>query len=105
MNKENLIALVSRETDCGKLQVSRIIEATINRIINAVARGEKVHISGFGTFEPKERAARVGRDLNTNTAYPIPARTLPVFTPLPGFKDEVASRAENRAKSLNKGKK
>ena len=61
MNKSDLVNRVSESIDGGRTAASRAVEAVIEAIQEAVTRGEKVAISGFGVFEKVERAARVRR--------------------------------------------
>ena len=80
MIKEDMIARVARETGYSRSVVANVIETTLSNITFALSKGDKVQFSGFGTFEPKKRAARTGRNPHTKEAVPIPARILPVFT-------------------------
>lgn len=80
MIKEDMIARVARETGYSRSVVANVIETTLSNITFALSKGDKVQFSGFGTFEPKKRAARTGRNPHTKEAVPIPARVLPVFT-------------------------
>ena len=63
--------------------------ATMQAIIDAVAHSDSVTLSGFGTFEPRERKERTGRNPRTGEAVPIPARTVPSFRPGNSFKSAV----------------
>jgi DNA-binding protein HU-beta len=58
-------------------------------IIKAVAESESVTLSGFGTFEPRARKARTGRNPRTGDPVPIPPRTVPSFRPGNTFKGAV----------------
>ena len=80
MIKEDMVSLVSDATGYSKSVVSTIIESTLENITLALANGSKVRFSGFGTFEPKHRAARTGRNPHTKEAVHIPARIMPVFS-------------------------
>ena len=87
--KEDMIARVARETGYSRSVVANVIETTLSNITFALSKGDKVQFSGFGTFEPKKRAARTGRNPHTKEAVPIPARILPVFTAGKYLKDAV----------------
>ena len=89
MNKADLIDQVASRTGLTKVAVAAAIEATMLTIIETVAQSESVTLSGFGTFEPKERQARTGRNPRTGELVPIPPRTVPVFRPGNVFKDSV----------------
>ena len=87
--KEDVVAKVARETGYSRSVVTNVLETTLANITFALSKGDKVQFSGFGTFEPKKRAARTGRNPHTKEAVPIPARILPVFTAGKYLKDAV----------------
>ena len=89
MNKTELIAAVSESAGLTKKDTERVINAAIDAITASLVRGEKVQISGFGTFEIKDREARVGRNPRTKEAIEIPATRTPVFKPSKALKDMV----------------
>lgn len=89
MNKADLIDQVASRTGQTKVAVAAAVEATMATIVETVAQSEGVTLSGFGTFEPKERRARMGRNPRTGDAVPIPPKTVPVFRPGNVFKDAV----------------
>ena len=90
MNKTELIAAVSQSAGLTKKDTDRVISAAIDAITAALVQGEKVQISGFGTFETKERESRVGRNPHTKDAIEIPATRVPGFKPSKALKDIVA---------------
>ena len=90
MNKTELIASVAQSAGLTKKDTDRVISAAIDAITAALVQGEKVQISGFGTFETKEREARVGRNPHTREAIEIPATRVPDFKPSKALKDIVA---------------
>lgn len=77
--KENIVAEVCRDTGYTRHTVEAVLNATFNNITLAMSQGKEVQFAGFGTFEPKERAARTGRNPHTNEPVPIPARVVPSF--------------------------
>ena len=81
MVKENIVSKISAQTGYSRFVVSSIVDTLLNEITMELSRGEKVKFAGFGTFEPKKRAARTGRNPHTNEVVPIPARVMPVFKP------------------------
>lgn len=81
MIKEEIITTVSKETGYSRSVTEEIVKSLFSNITEALASGQKVKFTGFGTFEPKERAARIGRNLHTNQPVPIPARIIPAFRP------------------------
>ena len=84
MNKTELIAAVAEKADLSKK------DATVDTITEALTQGEKVQLVGFGSFEVKTRAARVGRNPRTGEEIPISEAKLPVFKAGKALKDAVA---------------
>ena len=89
MNKADLVDQVAARTGQTKVAVTAAIEAAMDVIIETVAESEPVTLSGFGTFEPRARKARTGRNPRTGDAVPIPPRTVPSFRPGNSFKAAV----------------
>ncbi len=90
MNKTELIAAAAESAGLTKKDTERVINAAIDAITAALVQGEKVQISGFGTFEAKEREARVGRNPHTKEEIHIPATRVPSFKASKALKDIVA---------------
>ena len=90
MNKTELIAAVAESAGLTKKDTERVVNACLDAITAALAKGEKVQISGFGTFEVKDREARVGRNPHTKEAIEIPATKVPGFKASKTLKDTVA---------------
>ena len=61
MNKADLVNLVAARTELTKTDVSLVVDAAIDTIIDSVVEGKKVSILGFGSFEPRDRSARQGK--------------------------------------------
>ena len=91
MNKGELIDAVAEKAEVSKKDADAIVTATVEAIMAAVASGEKVSVVGFGSFEPRERKAREGRNPRTGETLKIPATTVPAFSAGKGFKQLVAS--------------
>ena len=90
MNKTEIIAAAAQSAGLTKKDTERVINAAIDAITASLKNGEKVQISGFGTFEVKAREARVGRNPHTKEAIEIPATNVPVFKASKALKDTVA---------------
>ena len=86
MNKEELIAEISKKTKVSKKEAGLILSATIESIQKSVKKGDKVTLVGFGTFSSKHRAARNGRNPQTGKAIKIAAKNVPAFTAGKAFK-------------------
>lgn len=89
MNKSDLVAKIAEKSDLTKKDSEMVLKAFIESVIEAVESGDKVQLVGFGTFEPKERKAREGRNPKTKEPIPIPAATVPVFKAGKDFKERV----------------
>ena len=89
MNKADLVDQVAVRSGQTKVAVAAIVQATMECVIESVAAGESVTLSGFGTFEPRERKARTGRNPLTGETVPIPPTTVPAFRPGRAFKSAV----------------
>ena len=88
MNKATLIAKLAEKSSLNKKQAEAVLNAFTDTVIEALKEGDKVQMMGFGTFEVKERAARVGRKPSTGETIEIPAKKIPVFKVGKAFKDE-----------------
>ncbi len=89
MNKGELIDKVAESANVSKKQADAIVSATLDAIIDAVASGDKVTLVGFGSFEPRERKAREGRNPKTGEKMQIPASKVPAFSAGKLFKEQV----------------
>ena len=90
MNKTELIAIAAENAGITKKDAERVINAALEAITASLVKGEKVQISGFGTFETKDREARVGRNPHTKQAIEIPATRVPSFKASKSLKDSVS---------------
>jgi DNA-binding protein HU-beta len=90
MNKGELVDAIVSKAQTTKKDADAILTATLESIMTAVAKGEKVTLVGFGTFEPRQRAAREGRNPQTGKAIQIPATVVPAFSAGKQFKESVA---------------
>ena len=90
MNKTELIAIAAENAGLTKKDTERVLNAALDAITLALVRGEKVQLSGFGTFETKDREARVGRHPHTKEAVEIPATRVPAFKASKALKDNIA---------------
>ena len=90
MTKVELIAAVANEANLTKKDAEAAVNSTLNAITNALKEGDKVQLVGFGSFEVKTRAARVGRNPKTKESIEIPASVVPVFKAGKALKDAVA---------------
>ena len=90
MNKTELIASVAQNAGMTKKDAERAVNAAIDAITASLKEGGKVQLSGFGSFEVKQREARIGRNPHTGKEISIPATKIPVFKASKTLKDVVA---------------
>ena len=90
MNKEELVKEISKKAKVSQKQASEIVSLVLETIEKTVAKGKKVTLVGFGTFEARKRAPRTGRNPQTGAEIKIPAKTVPVFSAGKKFKEVVA---------------
>ncbi|MFK5586008.1 HU family DNA-binding protein [Lactobacillus delbrueckii] len=88
-NKAELVSEVAAKTKLTKKDVSEAVDAVFEAIQEDLAKGEKVQLIGFGTFEVRDRAARKGRNPQTGDEIEIPASKVPAFKPGKALKDAV----------------
>jgi DNA-binding protein HU-beta len=89
MNKSELIDAAAASTGLSKSDVTRTLDSILASISGAVGKGDRVSLSGFGTFERRERAARTGRNPQTGETLRVAASKAPAFKPAKAFKDAV----------------
>jgi DNA-binding protein HU-beta len=80
----------------AKASVARVVDAAIASIRDTVAKGQRVSLSGFGTFERRKRAPRIGRNPHTGEAVKIPATNTAMFRPGGEFREAVLGRAARK---------
>ncbi len=89
MNKEELVQEVAKSAKVTQKEAAEVLAAMIETVQTAVAKGNKVTLVGFGTFEARKRAARTGRNPQTGKEIKIAAKTVPAFSAGKKFKELV----------------
>ena len=89
MNKGELVDAVAAATGESRSTVGSVVDATIDTITGALKTGDKVTLTGFGTFERRYTAARTGRNPQTGASVDIAAGHRPAFKAGKGLKDAV----------------
>lgn len=89
MTKQDVIRQMGKRTRVDPEINRSIIDTFFEVVKSAVAQGETVYIRTFGSFGPKQRAAKVARNINQNTALPLEARRVPYFKPSPELLSQV----------------
>ena len=99
MNKSGLVGEVAKRTGNSRADVGRVVDALIATIRETVAKGDRVSLVGFGTFEKKRRGQRVARNpRKPEVAIMVPAREIPSFAPGQAFKEAVAEKRRRTTK-------
>ena len=89
MNKAELIKAVAEKAEVSTRDAEAVLDGVLDLISAALVKGEAVKLSGFGTFEKKERAARVGTNPSTRAKIEIPASKSAVFKPSKTLKEKL----------------
>ena len=89
MNKAELITKMSEKSGLTKKDAELALKSFIDAVEETLENREKVQLIGFGTFETRDRAERIGRNPRTKEEIKIPASTVPVFKPGKEFKERV----------------
>ncbi len=92
MNKAELVDKIAQKAEVSKKEADAILTATIDSIMEAVSSGDKVTLVGFGSFEPRDRQEREGRNPKTGETMTIPASRVPAFSAGKGFKELLADQ-------------
>jgi DNA-binding protein HU-beta len=92
MKKDDLIQAVADAAGINKAEASRALQAVVDTVTGAVASGDRVQVPGLGTFEPRTRNAREGRNPQTGETMQIAATTVPAFKPATAFKQATAGK-------------
>ena len=87
MIKKELVQEIAEKTGATQKQVQHIVELFMNGITDAVSKGDKVTLMGFGTFEVRDRKEKRGTNPSTREPMTIPAQKVPAFRPSQQFKD------------------
>ncbi len=90
MNKMELISAIAEKAELSKKDAEKALTAVVESISEALKTGDKVQLIGFGSFEVKNREARIGRNPKTKEEIRIPASKTPVFKAGKALKDKVA---------------
>ena len=94
MTKAELVSKIADTTGVEKLTTLAIVESFMNEIKDSISANEGVYLRGFGTFKPKKRAEKTGRNIKKNTTIIIPAHHIPAFKPAKIFMQEVKNNVK-----------
>ena len=87
--KSDIADAIAEKTGLTKKDSAEALDAIVESITEALQRGERVQLTGFGTFETRYRKARKGKNLQTGATIDIPARTVPAFKAGKALKEAV----------------
>ncbi len=90
MTKNELISAIAEKSGMTKKDAEKALAAVVDTLTEAMVKGDKVSLAGFGAFETKTRKARIGRNPKTKEAIEIPATRVPVFKAGTALKASVA---------------
>ena len=89
MTKAEIVSRISEKTGVEKVTALAVVEALMAEIKVSVSSNQSVFLRGFGTFKPKKRAEKTGRNISKNTTIIIPAHHIPAFKPAKVFVKQV----------------
>ncbi len=98
MNKSELVAAVAEKAEFTKKDAEKVVSAFVDVVADALVKGEKVQLIGFGTFEAKARPARIARNPRTGEEIKIAASKAPAFKAGKALKDKVNTPAKKKGK-------
>lgn len=101
MTKAEIVTIISEKTGIEKLAVQTTVEAFMNAVKQNVADGKSVYLRGFGSFIPKKRAEKTGRNISQNTTIIIPAHYIPAFKPAKVFVEKVKKNVAVKEEDSN----
>ena len=93
LTKADLIEEVLRVTELPRKESETIVETIFESIIDALQKGDKIEIRGFGSFRTRQRRGRIGRNPKTGEKVEVPAKKIPFFKPSKELKDFVNTAA------------
>jgi DNA-binding protein HU-beta len=96
MNKNDLVSAIATKTELSKKDSEGALNAMVASVTEALAKGDKVVLVGFGTFEVRSRKARKGRNPQTKKEITIKASKAPVFKAGKGLKEKVNPHAKKK---------
>lgn len=81
MTKKDIVLKISQEIGAKQVDVKRVVQRTLDCVVESLSRGEKVELRNFGVFKVKARRGRTGRNPRTGQTVPVPPKRVAVFKP------------------------
>jgi len=94
MTKAEIVSKISEKIGVEKITALAVVEAFMVEVKSSISENESVFLRGFGTFKPKKRAEKTGRNISKNTTIIIPAHHIPAFKPAKTFIKQVKERVK-----------
>ena len=95
LTKADLIEEVLRISELPRKESETIVETIFESIIDALQKGDKIEIRGFGSFRTRQRRGRIGRNPKTGAKVDVPPKKIPFFKPSKELKDFVNNSESN----------
>lgn len=100
MNKGDLVAEVARRTGGSRSEIAEVVDVLLDVIRQAVVAGDRVALSGFGSFQRRRRNRRLARNpRRPEIEVIVPARDVPTFLPGKAFREQVAAGRRRRSRA------
>jgi DNA-binding protein HU-beta len=99
MKKSEFVAEVAKKAGVTRVEADKVVNAALNVITDTLQSGDKVTLTGFGTFEVRQRAERAGMNIRTKEKIRIPASTRPVFSAGAVLRGAVGNKSDNGKKA------
>ena len=81
MTKKDIVMKVASETNLTQIDVKKIVQKTLDAVVESLEKGETVELRNFGVFKVKQRRGRIGRNPRTGDEVPVPEKRVVVFKP------------------------
>ena len=94
MTKAEIVSKISEKTGIEKVTALAVVEAFMAEVKSSISSNQSVFLRGFGTFKPKKRAEKTGRNISKNTTLIIPAHNIPSFKPAKTFVEGVKKKVK-----------
>ncbi len=81
MTKKDIVMRVAQDTNLTQIDVKKIVQKTLDVVVESLEKGETVELRNFGVFKVKQRRGRIGRNPRTGDEVPVPEKRVVVFKP------------------------
>jgi DNA-binding protein HU-beta len=92
MTKQEIVNEIAKKTGFDKVVISKTVESLMDTINTSMTNNKNIYLRGFGTFEVKKRAKKIGRNITKKTTVIIPEHFAPAFRPCKEFVDTMKSK-------------